>query len=100
MVPPRFIRISQYGPHVERVNSDNGTNRIKLLQFNINGSFHQLAGVYAATSGLFTAPKTLLTLFLTVFSWSLQLIKIQLGINLQLIINIYASKVNKNPENY
>lgn len=100
MVPPRFIRISQYGPHVERVNSDNGTNRIKLLQFNINGSFHQLAGVYAATSGLFAASKTLLTLFLTVFSWSLQLIKIQLGINLQLIINIYDSKVNKNPENY
>ena len=96
MVPPRFIRISQYGPHVERVNSDNGTNRIKLLQFNINGSFHQFAGVYAATSGPFPAPKTLLTLLLTVFSWSLQLIKIQLGINLQLIINIYASKVKKN----
>lgn len=55
MVPPRFIRISQYGPHVERVNSDNGTNRIKLLQFNINGSFHQFAGVYAATSGPFPA---------------------------------------------
>ncbi len=100
MVPPRFIRISQCEPHVERVNSDNGTNRIKLLQFNINGSFYQFAGVYAATSGLFPAPKTLLTLLLTVFSWSLQLIKIQLGINLPLIINIYVSKVKKNSKNY
>lgn len=100
MVPPRFIRISQCEPHVERVNSDNGTNRIKLLQFNINGSFYQFAGVYAATSGLFPASKTLLTLLLTVFSWSLQLIKIQLGINLPLIINIYVSKVKKNSKNY